>query len=81
MTRDDILAAMARFDAAYPHSNDYDSWLDKANYTKAVQYNGRLYPCKWLVAEVMNVATPDLNTNNDVIPVLESLGFRVIPKP
>jgi hypothetical protein len=81
MTREEILAAMSRFDVTYPNTNDYDSWLDKANYTKAVRYNGRLYPCKWLVAEVMKLATPELNTNNDVVPVLERLGFEVIPKP
>ncbi|HKI34908.1 MAG TPA: hypothetical protein VKA46_23835, partial [Gemmataceae bacterium] len=63
MTRADILAAIARFDETYPNTNDYDSWLDKDNYTKAVEHNDRLYPCKWLVAEVMGV--PRVNADFD----------------
>lgn len=82
ITRRDILMAMRAFDATHPNSNDYDRWLEKGNYRRAVQHNRRLYPCKWLVAHAMSdgTQTPQIHTN-EAVRVLCDCQFEVVAKP
>jgi len=82
INRQDILTAMRAFDASYPNTNDYDRWLDKGNYRKAVRHNRRLYPCKWLVVHAMGdgTQTPEIHTNV-AIRILCNCDFEVIAKP
>jgi hypothetical protein len=80
MTRDDVLKAMADYRQEFPN-NDYDLWTDKDTYKWAVEHDGHYYPVKWLVARVMGVQTPELNTHNDATRALQKLGFKVVPKP
>ncbi len=82
ITRQDILSAMAAFDATYPGTNDYDNWREKGNYKRAVRHNRRLYPCKWLVVHAMGdgTQTPEIHTA-EAIRVLKKCKFEVIAKP
>jgi hypothetical protein len=75
-----ILAAIRDFAAKYPNSNDYDSWLDKGNYRWAIKDGKRYCPCKWPVAKVKGIETPDIHTH-EAIRILKGCGFEIVKKP
>lgn len=77
----DILPAMRDFASQYSHTNEYDSWLDKATYKYAVQYKGKLYPCKHILRRATGIETSEFNGGEQTNTVFRKLGFRVIDKP
>jgi hypothetical protein len=79
MTRQDILNAIAAYNRQFPN-NDYDSWRSKGTYHWAVSHGGRLYPPKWLVAQVSHEATPNFHTNS-ALRRLRQCGFACVVKP
>ncbi len=78
-TTADVLAAMASYDAAYP-KNDYENWLDNANYTNAIQMPKHLYPPKIIWSLVEGNLTTDFNTTL-ALRELKALGFTIVRKP
>ena len=81
VTRDDVLAALRRFDAEYRDTNDYDRWLDKGTYKYALQHAGRLYPCKYILSLASGWALDRFGGGQQTNRKLKALGFDVIEKP
>ena len=80
ITRQKILDALESFDSQYPDANDYDSWLEKRTYKYAVQYRGKLYPCKFILSLARDCALSDFGAGQ-AKGVFRRLGFEVIDKP
>ena len=80
VTTEDILAATREFDEQYPDSNSYDAWLDKDTYKYAVEHNGKLYPCKYILSRATGIDILEFEGGNQTNSVLSKLGFCVINK-
>lgn len=76
-----IFRVMRDFDAQYSYTNDYDSWLEKGNYKYAVQHDGKLYPCKYILSLATGVPTSEFSGGEQTNRVFRRLGFSVIDKP
>ena len=76
----EVLRAMRDFDAQYMDTNDYDSWLEKGTYKYAVQHDGKLYPCKYILSLATGVPTSGFSGGEQTNRVFRRLGFRVIDK-
>lgn len=81
VTRQQVIDALSQFDSQYPHTNNYDSWLEKGNYKYAVRYCGKLYPCKYLLSLASDVPMGSFNGGDQTNRVFRTLGFEVINKP
>ena len=81
MTREQVLAALSDFDAAYADTNDYDRWLDKRTYKYALRYAGRLYPCKYILSVASGFDLTEFGGGQQTNSKLRRLGFEVIDKP
>lgn len=81
VTAEAVLAAIQDFDAQYPDTNDYDSWLDKGTYKYAIQHGDKLYPCKHILNQATGIDTSEFNGGEQTNRVFRELGFRVIQKP
>lgn len=79
--RQAVLCAMSDFDSEYHGTNDYRSWLEKANYKYAIAHAGRLYPCKHILSRASGIPTSLFNGGSQTNGILERLGFQVILKP
>lgn len=80
VSRNDVLRVLRRFDEAYPDTNDYDQWLDKANYKFALGYGGKLYPCKYVLSEASGLHTRSFSGGEQTNRVLRDLGFEIVRK-
>ncbi len=80
ITREVVLRALRQFEQDYPDTNGYDQWLDKATYRYAVQFNGRLYPCKYVLSEASGVSTKEFTGGEQTNRVFRALGFDVVNK-
>jgi hypothetical protein len=80
VTRDAVLRALRQFEKDYPEANDYDHWLDMATYKYAVQFNGRLFPPKYILSEASGFPTQQLNGGEPTNSVFRALGFEVVNK-
>ncbi|MBK8902101.1 MAG: hypothetical protein IPM53_13020 [Anaerolineaceae bacterium] len=80
VTRDAVLRALRKFEQDYPDTNDYDSWLEKKNYQYAVQFNGRLFPPKYILSEVSGTSTKEFTGGEQTNRVFRALGFEVVSK-
>jgi hypothetical protein len=61
VNRQQILQVLDQFKHDYPDTNDYDNWLDKGTYRYALQYQNRLYPCKYILSQATGVPTANFN--------------------
>ncbi|MCC6606170.1 MAG: hypothetical protein IT327_23390 [Anaerolineae bacterium] len=80
VTRDAVLRVLRQFEKDYPEANDYDHWLDKATYKYAVQFNGRLFPPKYILSEVSGTSTKEFTGGEQTNRVFRALGFEVASK-
>lgn len=80
VSRDDVLRVLRRFDEDFPDTNDYDQWLDKGNYKYALQYGGKLYPCKHVLSEASGLQIRSFSGGEQTNRVLRELGFEVVAK-
>ena len=81
ITTQDVLAAIGHFDAQYPDANAYDSWLEKAVYKFALDHNGKLYPCKYILSQASGIDTTEFSGGPQTNRVFQRLGFHIITKP
>jgi hypothetical protein len=81
VTAQDILAAMRNFDSLYSDTNECDSWLEKKTYKYAVEYNGKLYPCKHILSQATRIDTSDFNGGEETNRIFRELGLHIIDKP
>lgn len=81
ITRQAILEALANFDADFPDTNMYDSWLEKEPYKYALVHGSKYYPCKHILSEVSRIHTSEFNGGNMTNSVFRKLGFDVVNKP
>ncbi|MBK9940510.1 MAG: hypothetical protein IPP13_02655 [Kouleothrix sp.] len=81
VTTQDILTALSHFNAEYADTNAYDSWLEKASYKFAIKYDGKLYPCKYILSQATGIDTSEFSGGNQTNSVFRRLGFQVIEKP
>ena len=80
VTKDDILTALGQFDDQYPDSNSYEGWLQNGTYMYALEYRGRLYPCKYILSQATKVDTSDFNGGDQTLRVFRQLGFQCYRK-
>lgn len=80
VTREAVLRALKQFEQDYPDTNDYDNWLDKKSYKYAVQFNGRLFPCKYILSEAARISTKEFTGGKQTNRVFQALGFEVVGK-
>ena len=80
ITRQKTLDALRWFDSQYPDTNDYRSWLENRVYKYALQYEGKLYPPKFIVRLARACEQLDFEAG-EAFRVLRQLGFEVIDKP
>ena len=80
VTRDAVVRALSQFEQDYPDTNDYDNWLNKKTYKYAVQFNGRLFPCKYILSEATGIPTQQLNGGEPTNRVIRALGFNIVNK-
>lgn len=80
VSRNDVLGVLRRFDEIYPDTNDYDRWLDKANYKYALEYGGKLYPCKYVLSEASGLHIRSFSGGEQTNRVLRDLGFDIVRK-
>ena len=73
--------ALRDFDDQYPDTNEYDQWLEKKNYKYTVVWNGKRYPCKYILSLVTGIVVSDLHGGEPANKVFRRLGFRVVEKP
>ena len=78
--REDVLRAIKDFDAQYDYTNQYDSWLDKGTYKYALQYKGKLYPCKHILSRATGISVAEFSGGEQTNRVFRDLGFEVVPK-
>ena len=77
-----VLRALHDFDREYPNTNEYRNWLNRGNYQYAVEHDGKLYPPKKIMRDVLGI--PESNKLHGGKPTnrcFERLGFCVIRKP
>ena len=80
ITREMVLKGLSDFDQKYPHTNDYDNWLEKRNYKYELVEKGRRYPPKYILSEVRGISTENFGGGNQTNQVLTSLGFEIRKK-
>ena len=80
ITRENVTQVLNQFDRTYPDSNDYDNWLDSGNYRYALHYNGRRYPCKYILSEASGFSTDSFSGGEQTNRVFRDLGFEVTRK-
>ncbi len=76
----DIQRAITEFDARYPDTNLYDSWLEKGTYKYAIFQNDKLYPPKFILSLATGFETTSFNAG-EARRVLGVLGFQARKKP
>jgi hypothetical protein len=81
VTANDILSAMKDFDKTYPDTNGYEAWLEQRQYKFAVEHQGRLYPCKYILSQATGIDTGEFSGGAQTNRVFGQLGFNVIEKP
>ena len=55
VAKENILAAIRKFDERYSDSNSYNSWLEKETYKYALEYHGKRYPCKYILSQATGI--------------------------
>jgi transketolase len=78
VTRQEILNAIQQFDSEYPDTNQYEKWLDDSKYRYAVEYNDKLYPCKYILSQATGISTTEFSGGEQTNSVFKALGFTVI---
>jgi DNA modification methylase len=68
-----------KFNQKYQDTNNYDNWLEKKSYKYAVQYDGKLYPCKYILSQAIGTYIRDFNGGEETNRVFRQLGFLVSP--
>ncbi len=81
VTSEMILKELHKFNHKYKDTNNYDNWLEKKSYKYAVQYDGKLYPCKYILSEATGIYIRDFNGGEETNRVFRQLAIRVIDKP
>lgn len=57
----EVINALSEFDHRFPETNDFDQWLDKANYKYAIKFEDRLYPPKYILNMITHVNLSEFN--------------------
>ena len=81
ITHQQVVQVLQEFDAAYPTSNAFDSWLERSNYRYALSYEGNLYPPKHILSEVTGLSIHDFSGGEETNRVFRQLGMVIIDKP
>lgn len=81
VTCEEIRRVIREFDQAYPDTNLYNHWLEKANYKYAIFEGGKYYPPKHILSQATGISTRDFNGGNETNSVFRQCGFEVIAKP
>lgn len=80
ITPEKVLTVIQDFDARYPDTNAYDSWLENGNYKYALQHRGKLYPCKHILSLSAGIPVSEFSGGDQTNIVFERLGFEVVDK-
>jgi hypothetical protein len=78
VTCEEIRREMREFDQAYPDTNLYDHWLEKANYKYAIFEGGKYYSPKHILSQATGISTRDFNSGGETNNVFRQCGFEAI---
>lgn len=83
ITSQDVVGVLEEFQAKYPNPASYRNWLQNQTYKYALEYQGRLYPPKYLLSQVTGIDSSEFSGGNLINPVFQALGFplRAIRNP
>lgn len=78
ITRDQLIAAFARFDAELRDSEDWHGWSDNKSHKWAISFQGRLYPIKQAVGLAAGVTPASFSGGDALNQRIAKLGFEVV---
>ena len=81
VTREMILKQLHKFSGKYRDTNKYDGWLEKKNFRYAIQYDGKLYPCKYILSQATGISIRSFNGGEETNRVFRQLSFTIVDKP
>jgi len=80
ITRQQVIQALEEFDFTYPASNDFENWLESGNYHYALDYEGKLYPPKYILSVVSGESVETFSGGEQTHRVFANLGFKIVNK-
>ena len=83
VSRRDVLDALADFDRVYPNTRQFDNWLEKKNHKWAIEYEGKLYPVKYILSKASGVHVNRFYGGSNpgcANHLLGRLGFQIVKK-
>lgn len=78
VTREKLLAAMARFDTDYPRPADYDDWLNDPKYRYVVHQDDKRYPPKRILGDATGLPLTAFSGGDETNRIFRQLGFKVL---
>lgn len=77
-TREDVLDAMARFDAELRDTDGWLGWEERVNHKYAIEHEGKRYPVNQIVAMASNVGTQEFSGGDEANRWLRQRGLIVL---
>jgi 5-methylcytosine-specific restriction protein B len=80
ITKEKVLNALEKYDEVYPDTSKYDNWLAKDSYKYILEYNGKIYPPKYIMSLIINKDLSDFQSVPEINQIMEDLGFKIEDK-
>ncbi|MFT4039158.1 MAG: AAA family ATPase [Thermomicrobiales bacterium] len=77
-SHEDVLAAMARFDAELRGAEAWRGWETRGNFRFAIEHEGRRYPVKHIVADATGVGTHEFSGGDEANRWLQHRDFEIV---
>lgn len=77
ISREQLLAAMQRFDQEARHLNEWSGWQNNGNYEYAVEHENKLYPPKEIISLAAGVSKDSFNGGYQSNKYLQNYGFII----
>jgi len=77
-SREELIAAMDKFDAELRDSKDWQGWEDKKNHKYAILHEGKRYPVKEIIHLATGVPVGSFSGGTAANGYMEKRGFKIV---
>lgn len=78
--KEDVIKEVEKFRQRYKDTNEYKNWIGQGAYKYAIEYEGEIYPPKYILSKVTGIDLSEFSGGKAISDIFEKLGFLVKEK-